>query len=473
MAHIIPVILCGGSGTRLWPLSRESYPKQFVDMGNGRTLFGTTLDRVLALPDVQEPIVICNEAHRFFAAAELYKRGTKSRIILEPEGRNTAPALAIAAEAVSEENPDTLMLALPSDHAMDDMEAFVSGVMQAKGAAQEGRIVTFGIVPTEPATGFGYIQQGDVLGNGTYRVARFVEKPALQSAKDMLAQGGFFWNSGLFLMPARTYLEELRAYAYDIYDACSRAWKNRSVDGAFIRPEKEAFLSSPEDSIDYAVMEHTQTAAVMPLAVKWSDLGSWEACYQVGIHDANGNVCLGDVLTENVENCYCNARHRLVAAIDLKDMLIVETRDAVLVAPRKRAQEVKSIVNALRRHGRPEYRQHPLVYRPWGSYETLALEERFQVKRIIVNPGAELSLQMHHHRAEHWVVVSGTAQVTNGEETRLLTENQSTYIPVGTKHRLKNPGVIPLVLIEIQSGAYLGEDDIVRFADVYGREKMS
>lgn len=470
MTNIVPVILCGGSGTRLWPLSRESYPKQFVDLGDGRTLFGDTLVRALQLPDAAEPVIICNEEHRFYAAAEMCKRGAKGHLLLEPEGRNTAPALCLAALALREDDADALMLALPSDHAIGDTDAFLEGVARAAEAARQGHIVTFGITPEGPETGFGYIQKGEALGNGNFRVERFVEKPDRQTARAMLAQGGFFWNSGMFLLRASVLLEELRAFAPGIHDACANAWERRSVDGAFVRPGREAFLASPADSIDYAVMERTQRAAVTPLATPWSDLGSWEAFYRAGEQDEHGNVCRGDVLTEDVENCYCNARYRLVAAIGLRDTLVVETRDAVLVAPRDQAQRVKAVVDHLRREGRPEYRQHPLVYRPWGSYETLALAARFQVKRIVVNPGAELSLQMHHHRAEHWVVVSGTAEVTNGDETRLFTENQSTYIPVGTRHRLKNPGVIPLVLIEIQSGAYLGEDDIVRFADAYGRK---
>ncbi len=470
MTDITPVILCGGSGTRLWPLSRESYPKQFVDLGDGRTLFGDTLKRALHIPQCTNPIIICNETHRFYAAAELYACGTQGQLILEPKGRNTAPALALAALAIQEGGSNGLMLALPSDHTIGDLAAFLEGIERARLCAAQGYIVTFGILPKRPETGFGYIQQGQVLDNGSYRVARFIEKPATQVAQDMLTQGGFYWNSGMFLMSPSLFLAELHTHAPAIHNACTKAWAERNKDGIFTRPEKEAFLSSPADSIDYAVMEHTQSAAVTPLTTAWSDLGSWEAFYQAGQHDAHGNVCLGDVMTEDVENCYCNAQHRLLAAIGLKDMLLVETQDAVLVAPRHAAQRVKEIVAHLRKDNRPEYRQHPLVYRPWGSYETLALEPRFQVKRIIVNPGAELSLQMHHHRAEHWVVVSGTAEVLKGETTQLFTENQSTFIPIGTKHRLKNPGIIPLVLIEIQSGAYLGEDDIVRFADEYGRE---
>jgi len=472
MPHIFPVILCGGSGTRLWPLSRESYPKQFVDLDNGRTLFGDTLARALQIHDIGIPIVICNEAHRFYVIAELAKREVRGHILLEPEGRNTAPALALAALSLQDKDAELLMLALPADHTISDDKAFVTSVTHAAAAAAQGNIVTFGIPPTGAETGFGYIQRGEVLDEDCFRVARFVEKPDVKSAISMLAKGDYLWNSGMFLMRSTTYLEELRNYAPDIYDACFRAWETRVEDGVFVRPGRKAFLDSPADSIDYAVMEHTLRAAVTPLRSPWSDQGSWEAAYQNGQQDSHGNVCRGDVFIKDVNNCYVNARHRLVAAIGLRDMLVVETRDAVLVAPRRDSQRVKKIVEQLREEGRQEFRQHPLVYRPWGSYETLARDERFQVKRIIVNPGAELSLQMHHHRAEHWVVVSGTAEVTNGDKKRLYTENQSTYIPVGTKHRLKNPGIIPLVLIEIQSGSYLGEDDIIRYDDIYGRDRQ-
>lgn len=469
MSAIVPVILCGGSGTRLWPLSRETYPKQFVELGDGRTLFKDTVRRVHGTATCLEPVVVCNESHRFYVTAELYECGVTGKILLEPAPRNTAPAIALAAFALREEQDDQLMLVLPSDHAIGDEEDFRAGVAQAALLAEQGRIVTFGVAPASPETGFGYIEQGEALGGG-YQVARFVEKPNMEKASAMLAQGGFLWNSGMFLLRASVYLAELEHFAPEIFAACRTAWEKRNEDGAFCRPEREAFLAAPANSIDYAVMEHTRLAAVVPLHTAWSDLGSWEAFYQAGPADAGGNVCAGDVLTEDAEGCYFNATHRLLAAIGVRDLVVVETQDAVLVAPRDKVQEVKKIVGRLQREGRPECKHHPLVYRPWGSYETLVLGGRFQVKRIIVNPGAELSLQMHHHRAEHWVVVSGTAEVTNGDVVRLFSENQSTYIPVGTKHRLKNPGVIPLVLIEIQSGAYLGEDDIVRFADVYGRE---
>ena len=470
MTRIAPVILCGGSGTRLWPLSREIYPKQFVDLGDGRTLFKDTLDRVLRIPGSQEPVVICNEAHRFYVAASLRETGANAAIILEPAPRNTAPAIALAALFLTEAGADPLMLILPSDHLIEDEEAFMRGVEAACPLAEQGYIVTFGITPTSAETGFGYIEAGEALAGQGFRIARFVEKPDSATAEAMLEQGSFLWNSGIFLMRASLYLRELERFAPEIAASCREAWNMHAPDGAFCRPGEEAFLASPANSIDYAVMEHTRQAAVVPLDTRWSDLGSWEAFYQAGQPDANGNVCRGDVVTHDTHNCYFNARHRLVTGIGLKGLAIVETRDALLVAPRDRVQEVKEVVGRLAAAGRKECKQHLKVYRPWGSYETLAMGDRFQVKLIIVDPGEELSLQLHHHRAEHWVVVRGTAEVVNGEDTRLFTEDQSTYIPLGTAHKLRNPGRIPLVLIEIQSGSYLDEDDIVRFSDIYGRE---
>ncbi len=366
MHNIAPVILCGGSGTRLWPLSRETYPKQFVDLGGGRTLFKDTVLRAQRTPDSIEPVIVCNEAHRFYVTAELYECGVYGKILLEPAPRNTAPAIALAAFALQEGGADPLMLVLPSDHAIGDESAFFEGVKQAAALAEQGYVVTFGIEPTGPETGFGYIEQGEALGDGVFRTARFVEKPAADVAAAMLAKGGYSWNSGMFLLRASVYLKELERFAPQIYAACKAAWNGRNDDKAFSRPDSEAFLSSPSDSIDYAVMEHTDMAAVVPLGVSWSDLGSWEAFYQIGQRDDCGNVCSGDVMTEGTEDCYFNANHRLVTAIGVSGLVVVETQDAVLVAPRDQVQDVKKIVGRLQRDNRPECRQHPLVYRPWG-----------------------------------------------------------------------------------------------------------
>ena len=468
MEKLCPVILCGGSGTRLWPLSRDMYPKQFVDLGEGRSLFKDTFRRARRVsPDTV--FIVCNQEHRFYVGASLQESGEQGRIVLEPAPRNTAPAIALAAFAALEQG-DPLLLVLPSDHILKNDEAFAAAVHEACAVAEQGRIITFGIAPTGPETGFGYIKQGVALAPGILSVDRFVEKPDADTARAMLEEGGYSWNSGMFLFRASVYLSELRKHAPEMYAACERAWKSHTVDHDFIRPDAEAFLGSPADSIDYAVMEHTDKAAVMPLAVRWNDMGSWEAFYEEGEKNEAGNVCTGDVIATDARNCYLHGTGRLIAALGVEDIAVVETRDAVLVGKRSQLQDVKKIVAELKSRNRSEYRQHPRVFRPWGSYETLAMDSRFQVKRITVNPGAQLSLQMHYHRAEHWVVVSGTAEITNGETTRLYTENQSTYIPLGTVHRLKNPGTIPLVIIEIQSGSYLGEDDIVRLDDIYGRK---
>ncbi len=469
MEKLCPVILCGGSGTRLWPLSRDMYPKQFVDLGDGTSLFKNTFMRARQISS-DTIFIVCNQEHRFYVGASLQENSEEGRILLEPAPRNTAPAIALAAFAAREEG-DPLLLVLPSDHILKDNAAFAESVRSACSLAEQGHIITFGIKPDGPETGFGYIRQGKELAPGILAVDRFVEKPNAETAEKMLEEGGYSWNSGMFLFRASVYLEELKRYAPAIHSACEQAWQGHTLDHDFIRPAKEPFLESPSDSIDYAVMEHTDKAAVMPISICWNDMGSWEAFYDEGIKNSEGNVCTGDVLVQDVHNCYLHGTSRLVAALGVEDLAIVETRDAVLVGKRSELQNVKKIVAELKSKHRPEYRQHPRVFRPWGSYETLAMGPRFQVKRISVNPGAQLSLQMHYHRAEHWVVVSGTAEITNDTETRLYTENQSTYIPLGTVHRLKNPGTIPLVIIEIQSGSYLGEDDIVRIDDIYGRNQ--
>ena len=464
---IQPVILCGGSGTRLWPASRATYPKQFMLLGNGSNLFKETLHRTESLGNTASPIVVSNDAYRFYACASMQEAGKKGTIILEPCRRNTAPAIALAAFAALEQQ-DSLLLVLPSDHRFAHPEIFCQAVEQARTAAENGLLVTFGIEPNSPETGYGYIQRGTEVYPGVFSVSNFVEKPIKSYAEAMLAEGGYYWNSGIFFFKASVYLEELKNFAPAIRQAARSAWEARRQDLGFIRPG-ESFQEAPSDSIDYAVMEHTKKAAVVPVDCGWNDLGSWEAFYEVTPKDSDGNACEGDVITENTRNCYLRSSGRLIAALDVQDLAVVETRDAILVTDRKRSQDVKHVVEKLKLEHRPESDTHLKVYRPWGNYETLVLADRFQVKRIVVNPGEENSLQLHYHRSEHWIIVSGTAEVTLGDTVRLLTENESVYIPLGSKHRIKNPGSIPLVLIEVQSGAYLGEDDIVRLQDNYGR----
>lgn len=467
---IQPVILCGGSGTRLWPASRTKYPKQFMQLGNGSSLFKETLVRSDGLRDAEDPIVVSNDAYRFYASNAMHEEGKAGSIILEPRSRNTAPAIALAAFAALEEH-DALLLVLPSDHRFAKPENFCAAVELARPAAEAGMLVTFGIQPTCPETGYGYIQQGDKLEDGVFKVSKFHEKPSLDRAENMLAAGGYYWNSGIFFFKASVYLEELKKYAPAIWQAAWEAWEDRRNDLIFVRPGG-AFCESPSDSIDYAVMERTDKAAVVPVDCGWSDLGSWEAFYEAAPKDEAGNACEGDVITENTCNCYLRSSGRLIAALDVHDLAVIETRDAILVADRRKSQDVKHVVEKLKLEHRPESDIHLKVFRPWGSYETLVMDERFQVKRIVVNPGEVNSLQMHYHRAEHWVVVSGTAEVTVDDRVVLLSENQSIYVPLGVKHRIKNPGTIPLVFIEVQSGSYLGEDDIVRLQDNYGREGM-
>lgn len=465
---MLAVILSGGSGTRLWPLSREAYPKQFLPVVSEDSLLAETIQRGLMLEDDLRVLAITNEDHRFVVAAQLQAQAPARTegIILEPVGRNTAPAIALAALAASD--PQELLLVMPSDHVLRDIEAFRTAVTKGAEAAREGKLVTFGIVPSSPHTGYGYIKAGQELG-GYSEVAAFVEKPDEATAREYLDEGGYLWNSGMFLFRADRYLEELAKHQPDMLAACKAAWSEKQSDLDFTRVGREAFEACPDDSIDYAVMEKTGDAVVIPLDAGWSDVGSWSALQDILPQDEQGNVCRGDVIVEDVSGSYIHADSRLVAVLGVENHVIVETDDVVLVADRSRVQDVKKLVAKVKAQGRLEHRFHKKVHRPWGTYEGVAMGERFQVKRITVNPGASLSLQKHHHRAEHWVVVKGTASVHRGEDTLLLTEDQSTYIPLGVTHRLSNPGVIPLELVEVQTGSYLGEDDIVRFEDTYNR----
>ncbi len=468
---IIPVILSGGSGTRLWPLSREHYPKQFLPITSEKTLLQETILRASG-EGFANPIIVCNINHRFIVAEQLRKINvTPKAILLEPVGRNTAPAAAIAALVAIKENPQSQLLILPADHSIAKPEALQEAIMQGTKAVCQGHLLTFGITPSGPETGYGYIKQGSPLPNHKtcYSVAQFIEKPPQAKAEAYLASGDYAWNSGMFLFAAEDYLKELETHHPEMMQKMHQALENSIHDMDFIRLDEEAFMACPSDSIDYAVMEHTQKAAMIPVDLGWNDVGAWTSLWDIGNKDEKGNVTHGDVVTEDVGQSYLRSEGPLVAALGVDDMVIVATPDAVLVSPKDRVQDTKKIVEKLRKEGREEHKFHIRVYRPWGWYQALDVSERFQVKRIMVKPGEKLSLQMHHHRAEHWVVVSGTAMVTRDEETILLSENESAYIPIGTKHRLENPGKLPLHLIEVQSGTYLGEDDIVRFEDSYGR----
>lgn len=466
MSTIQPVILSGGSGTRLWPLSREAYPKQFLPLASEQTMLQATWQRVAPIA-ARGPLVIANEEHRFVAAEQLQQVGAEpAAIILEPVGRNTAPAIAVAALEATRDGGDALLLVLPSDHVINNETAFRSAVQAAAAAAEAGKLVTFGIVPTGPETGYGYIKAAD--GQGLRAVERFVEKPDLGTATRYVSSGQYYWNSGMFLFKASRYLQELERFQPAMLAGSRQAWQQARRDADFTRLDKEAFTAVPSDSIDYAVMEKTADAVVIPLDAGWNDVGSWTALRDVSQQDGDGNAHQGDVIAIDCRNTYAYAQ-RLVALVGLDDVVVVETDDAVLVGKADRMQEVKTVVAQLKAEGRSEATWHRKVYRPWGAYDSIDNGERFQVKRITVKPGGTLSLQMHHHRAEHWIVVSGTAEVTRGDEVILLSENQSTYIPLGVTHRLRNPGKLPLELIEVQSGSYLGEDDIVRFEDTYGR----
>lgn len=471
---LLPVIMAGGSGTRLWPLSRKLHPKQFLSLYGQATMLQATAGRLAGL-EHQSPLIICNEEHRFTVAEQLRLAGlSHSGILLEPEAKNTAPALALAALRALALHPDDdpLLLVLAADHVVKDESAFCQAVSQAIDAANANQLVTFGIVPDHPETGYGYIKRGERAAFATgdiYQVAEFVEKPDLATAKAYVDSSQYAWNSGIFLFKASVFLGELEKYSPDIYHACVAAMQAPTEDVDFVRIDAAAFAISPEDSIDYAVMEQTKLAVVVPMSCGWSDVGGWSALWEVSDKDERGNVFRGDVLDIDSKDSYIYAQETLVASIGLKDTIVVKTKDAVLVADKSRVQEVKHLVESLKASERSEVLHHRDVQRPWGKYDSIDTGTRFQVKHITVKPGAKLSVQMHHHRAEHWIVVSGTAMVTNGESTFLLSENESTYIPIGTIHALENPGKVPLELIEVQSGTYLGEDDIVRFEDRYGR----
>jgi len=471
---IVPVILAGGSGTRLWPLSREHYPKQLLALVNEKTMLQNTLARVMGLEQVAKPIVVCTEEHRFLVAEQVRELGLAATLLIEPVGRDTAPAVAAAAHAAIDQDKDAVLLVLPADHVIGNTANFAKAVLQGLVHAAQGNLVTFGIVPTAPHTGYGYIKKGKAVDLGdnaenAFVVDTFVEKPVLERARKYVSEG-YLWNSGMFIFKASEYLEQLEMQALEMSSAVRQAYAEKKHDFDFVRLSAAAFAASPSNSIDYAVMEKAEKRVVIPLDCAWSDVGSWEALWEIGDKDARGNIFVGNVLAEDVSDSYIHAGEGLVAAVGLEGYIIVETKDALLVAPKNRSQDVKAIVKRLQSSNRAEARLHRKVFRPWGSYECLDCGERFQVKRIIVKPGASLSLQRHFHRAEHWVVVKGTANITNGSENIILSENQSTYIPLGEKHRLENPGSIPLEIVEIQTGSYLGEDDIERFDDVYGRD---
>lgn len=464
---MIPVILSGGSGTRLWPLSRGQYPKQFLPLVSKHTLLQETLLRLSGLAELQAPLAVCNEDHRFMMAEQLREIDAKpAAIILEPIGKNTAPAITMAALKASAED---ILLVLPADHVIVNIDAFHQAIAQAKILAEQDLLVTFGIVPTEPETGYGYIKRDTVPQGAAFNVAAFVEKPDLETAKSYLQSGDYFWNSGMFVFKAGSFLNELAKFNPIMLSICQQAMKTAQVDVDFVRIDKAIFSSCPADSIDYAVMEKTDKAVVIPLDAGWNDIGSWSALWDVTEKDPFGNAMSGDILTIDTDNSFIYSEDKLVTVIGVHDLVVVNTKDALMIASKDKVQDVKYIVEQLKKANRQEAEIHRKVYRPWGYYDLVDEGDRHHTKRIVVKPGAKLSIQKHHHRAEHWVVVKGTALVSKGDETLLITENESTYIPVGMIHRLENPGVIPLEIVEVQSGSYLGEDDIVRFSDQYGR----
>ena len=466
---IVPVILCGGAGSRLWPVSRQLLPKQFLPLVTEKSLLQDTALRAAAVSDGSAPVILCNEAHRFLVRDQLAEAGISGRILLEPAGRSTAAA--VAAAALSAEDENAVLLVLASDHAIRGLEAFGDAVKRAAAVASSGLLVTFGIPAARPDSGFGYIERGEPLpdGSGGYRIARFIEKPSEDKARAMIAGGNVYWNSGMFAFTARDVLAELDRHRPDILSAVRAAHEAASDDLGFVRLGAEAFLACPSEAIDRAVMERTQKAAVIPAAFEWSDVGSWSALWDLAKKDAAGNAPRGDVQLQDTRGTLIFGDRRLVATLGVEDLIIVDSDDAILIADRSRSQDVREVVEDLKRHNRTEHLSHRRVYRPWGYYESVDAGERYQVKRLMVKPGAAISLQLHHKRAEHWVVVSGRAKVSRGDDTLFLDENQSTYIPVGTRHRLENPGKVPLLIIEVQSGSYLGEDDIERFEDRYGR----
>ncbi|MBS9903575.1 mannose-1-phosphate guanylyltransferase/mannose-6-phosphate isomerase [Vibrio alginolyticus] len=464
---LLPIVMAGGSGSRLWPLSRSLYPKQFISLASDKTMLQETIARLRGI-EHQAPVVICNEEHRFIVAEQLRQSNAHhSGIILEPEGRNTAPAIALAALHATQNGEDPLMLVLAADHIIQNDRAFTQAVEKAISPAENGKLVTFGIVPTSPETGYGYIKQGEPVGESAYKVAQFVEKPNLATAEAYFSKGGYYWNSGMFLFKASRFLTELGQHRPDILSVCEQAIEDSKADLDFIRVCENAFIECPEDSVDYAVMEKTKDALVVPMDAGWSDVGSFSALWEVSAKDETGNVIVGDVVTDQTENSYIYAQNKLVSAVGVENLVIIETKDAVLVANKDKVQDVKNIVNQLKAKGRSECEQHREVYRPWGSHDEIALGSRFQVKHLRVKPGERTALQMHHHRAEHWVVVQGTARVTSDDKSFLVTENESTYIPLGAAHRIENPGKVDLHLIEVRSGTYLQEDDVVRLEE-YG-----
>ncbi len=468
---IIPVILSGGSGTRLWPLSRKHDPKQFLPLVTNKTMFQETLIRLSDFPNIDAPQVVCNEDHRFFVAEQLQQLNiSEATILLEPVAKNTGPAVAVAALKALSDHDDPLLLVLPADHVIHNKDAFHAAIDAGCTAANAGKLVTFGIVPSSAETGYGYIKAESVSASeAIFPVDQFVEKPDLETAKRYLESGNYFWNSGMFLFKAKAFLDELNAFQPAMFEACKKSVVNAVCDYDFFRLNKDAFNSSPSDSIDYAVMEKTDKAVVVPLDAGWNDVGAWSSLWEITDKDDDGNVVKGDAITIDTSNSYIYSSDRMIATVGVKDHVVIETADAVMVAHIDHVQDVKKVVEQLKKGDCKRSLTHRKVSRPWGNYDSVDAGHRFQVKRIVVNPGASLSLQMHYHRAEHWIVVKGTAKVTKGNEIILLSENQSTYIPLGTKHRLENPGTIPLEIVEVQSGSYLGEDDIVRFDDVYGR----